>query len=54
MIPPRYEPGRGGSIMFLMVIDMNETRLKTVPQLRAFLAGTLEVAFTIPESDDRR
>ncbi|HEY4683068.1 MAG TPA: hypothetical protein VIH17_07435 [Candidatus Acidoferrales bacterium] len=28
-----------------MVIDMNETRLKTVAQLRAFLEGTLEVKF---------
>ena len=40
--------------MFLMVIDMDETRLKTVPQLWAFLTDTLEVAFTIPESDDWR
>ena len=40
--------------MFLMVIDMDETRLKTVLQLQAFLAGTLEVTFTIPESDDQR
>lgn len=28
-----------------MVIDVNETRLSTVAQLRAFLEGTLEVEF---------
>jgi hypothetical protein len=28
-----------------MVIDMNETELKTVAQLRAFLNGTLAVEF---------
>ena len=36
---------RFGSIIHHMVIDMNETRLKTVAQLRAFLEGTLEVKF---------
>jgi transposase InsO family protein len=34
-----------------MVIDMNETRLDTVAQLRAFLNGTVEVQFQ-PGSDD--
>ena len=34
-----------------MVIDMNESRLNTVAQLRAFLQGTLEVEFC-PLSDD--
>jgi transposase InsO family protein len=34
-----------------MVIDMNETRLTTVAQLRAFLNGTSEVQFQ-PGSDD--
>lgn len=34
-----------GSIIHDMVIDMNETRLNTVAQLRAFLNGTLEVRF---------
>ena len=29
-----------------MVIDMNESRLNTVAQLRAFVAGTLEVEFS--------
>lgn len=37
-----------------MVIDMDETRLQTIDQLSAFLAGTLEVQFTVPDSDDRR
>ena len=32
--------GGFGSIMFFMVIGMDETRLKTVPKLQAFLAGT--------------
>ena len=36
---------RFGSIILDMVIDMNETRLNTVAQLRAFLEGTLEVKF---------
>src|SRR5438552_10435659 len=34
-----------GSIIHDMVIDMNEARLNTVAQLRAFLEGTLEVKF---------
>jgi transposase InsO family protein len=34
-----------GSIIHNMVIDMNESQLKTVAQLRAFLAGTLDVKF---------
>lgn len=37
-----------------MVIDMDETRLQTISQLCAFLAGTLEVRFKVPDSDDRR
>lgn len=37
-----------------MVIDMNETRLKTVAQLRAFLNGTLEVKFQSISSDAER
>lgn len=40
-----------GSIIHDMVIDMNETRLNTVAQLRAFLDGTLEVRFQ-PISND--
>jgi len=31
-----------GSIMFFMVIDMDETRLETVPRVQAFLADRLE------------
>nr|WP_232291476.1 hypothetical protein [Polaromonas sp. JS666] len=33
---------------------MNETRLQTTPQLQAFLAGTLEVRFCVPDSDEAR
>ncbi len=42
---------RFGSIIHNMVIDMNESQLKTMAQLRAFLAGTLEVKFQ-PMHDD--
>jgi len=37
-----------------MVIDMNETRLKTVTQLGAFLEGTLEVKFQPIRNDVER
>ena len=37
-----------------MVIDMNESRLHTVAQLRAFLDGTLEVQFCAPSNDVQR
>jgi transposase InsO family protein len=37
-----------------MVIDMNESRLHTVAQLRAFLDGTLEVQFYAPSNDVQR
>ena len=37
-----------------MVIDMNETRLNTVLQLRAFLDGTLEVQFQAIGNDAQR
>ncbi|WP_232834541.1 hypothetical protein [Rhodoferax ferrireducens] len=33
---------------------MDETRLQTISQLQAFLAGTLEVRFCVPDSDDAR
>src|SRR6218665_908850 len=46
--------GRLGSIIFRMVIDMDESRLQTISQLRAFLAGTLEVRFCVPDNDDAR
>lgn len=32
-----------------MVIDMDETRLRTIEQLQQFLSATPEVAFTVPE-----
>jgi hypothetical protein len=37
-----------------MVIDMNESRLNTVAQLRAFLEGTLEVQFCALNDDTQR
>ena len=37
-----------------MVIDMNETQLKTVAQLRAFLNGRLEVKFQSISNDAKR
>ena len=43
-----------GSIIHDMVIEMNETRLNTVAQLRAFLAGTLEVKFHPVRNDVER
>jgi hypothetical protein len=43
-----------GSIIHDMVIDMNETRLNTVAQLRAFLEGTLEVKFQSIRNDIER
>ena len=46
--------GGFGSIISHMVIDMDESRLQTISQLSAFLAGTLEVQFSVPDSDDRR
>ena len=46
--------GGFGSIIFRMVIDMDETRLQTISQLQAFLAGTLEVRFCVPDNDDAR
>lgn len=45
---------RFGSIIQDMVIDMNETRLNTVAQLRAFLEGTLEVKFLPIRNDLER
>jgi hypothetical protein len=37
-----------------MVIDTDETRLQTVPQLQAFLAGMVEVRFCVPDNDEAR
>jgi hypothetical protein len=34
-----------------MVIDMNEARLETIEQIREFLAGTVDVAFTVPTEE---
>jgi transposase InsO family protein len=36
-----------------MVIDMNEARLETIEQIQAFLAGTTDVAFSIPTDETR-
>ena len=35
-----------------MVIDMNETKLTTIGQIREFLAGTADIHWT-PEADDK-
>lgn len=43
-----------GSIIHPMVIDMNESQLKTVAQLRAFLQGTLTVEFHAISNDVER
>lgn len=43
-----------GLIIFFMVINMDETRLQTISQLSAFLEGTLEVQFSVPETHDKR
>jgi hypothetical protein len=37
-----------------MVIDMNEARLETIEQIREFLAGTADVAFTVPTEEAKR
>jgi hypothetical protein len=37
-----------------MVIDMNESKLETIEQIREFLAGTAEVAFTVPTEEAKR
>ncbi len=34
-----------------MVIDMEEARLQTLAQVRAFLDGTTEVAFRVPKEE---
>ena len=34
-----------------MVIDMQETKLRTVPQIEAFMLGTTEVEFVMPKSE---
>lgn len=43
-----------GSIIYPIVIDMNEQQLNTVAQLRAFLEGTEEVQFEPFEEDSKR
>ena len=37
-----------------MVIDMNESKLETIEQIREFLAGISEVAFSIPADESKR
>lgn len=34
-----------------MVIDMNEAKLETIEQIRDFLAGTADIAFTVPTEE---
>jgi transposase InsO family protein len=36
-----------------MVIDMNETKLKTIEQVREFLAGTADISFSIPADESK-
>ena len=43
-----------GSIISHMVIDMAETRLQPISQLQAFLGGTVEVRFRVPDNDEAR
>ena len=45
---------RFGSIICSMVINMNEQKLNTVAQLRAFLEGTEAVRFDVLGEDDKR
>ena len=44
---------RFGSIIYGMVINMNEQKLNTVAQLRAFLEGTEAVRFDALGGDDK-
>ncbi|MFZ2629424.1 MAG: hypothetical protein WAX67_11180, partial [Rugosibacter sp.] len=44
----------GSIIIGGMVINMNEAKLTTLEQVRAFLAGTIAVEFTPCEADDER
>ena len=37
-----------------MVIDMNESKLETIEQIREFLTGTADVAFTVPTEEAKR
>ena len=37
-----------------MVIDMEEARLQTLVQVKAFLDGTTEVAFRVPKTERYR
>ena len=43
-----------GSIIQGMVIDMNETRLRSLEQFQAFLGATVEVQFLPPNGEDAR
>lgn len=37
-----------------MVIDMNDAKLGTIEQVREFLAGTADLAFTVPTEESKR
>ena len=37
-----------------MVIDMEEARLQTLAQVRAFLDGTTEMAFRVPKAEQNQ
>jgi len=51
VVRPPFRGCRGGSIIDGMVIDMNESQIRTLDQVRAFLNGTLAVEFK-PQGDD--
>jgi hypothetical protein len=50
VVRPPFRSCRGGSIIDGMVIDMNESQIRTLDQVRAFLNGTLAVEFR-PQGD---
>ena len=59
--PPRFHrdmslaganEGRNGSIITDMVIDMNESQVRTLAQVREVLAGTAALAFTCAQQND--
>ena len=37
-----------------MVINMNDSRLKTIEQIREFLRATAEVTFKVPSGESQR
>jgi hypothetical protein len=55
VIPLRYEPERRfWIVIFHTVIDIDKTRLQTISQLQAILAGVAEVEFRVPDTNEAR